>query len=142
MYIQVNIKSIKDFCGVLMQKLLLIGTGGFFGSVLRYLISGWVSTLMNQPVFPYGTLAVNTAGCLLIGFLGGLSETRQLFTPEARIFLFIGLLGGFTTFSTFGYETVTLLRSGQLFSTFLNIGLHLALGLAAVIAGIIVSRLV
>ncbi|MBW2011953.1 MAG: CrcB family protein, partial [Deltaproteobacteria bacterium] len=89
-----------------------------------------------------GTLTVNVMGCFFIGFGGGLMESRQLFTPEARLFVFTGLLGGFTTFSTFGYESFNLARDGQMIGVLLNIGLHLLLGLAAVWAGNLLSRFV
>jgi len=124
-----------------MVKLLLVGTGGFLGSVLRYLMSGLVHRVLTDPLLPYGTLFVNVFGCLTIGFLGGLSETRQLFSPESRLFIFIGLLGGFTTFSTFGYETFNIAHDGQLLMTLTNIGLQLILGLGAVWLGHSLSRL-
>ena len=92
-----------------MSKILLVGFGGFVGAVLRYGISGWVQRWTGSVNFPYGTLAVNLLGCLVIGLLAGLAEDRGLFTPEARLFLFIGVLGAFTTFSTFGIETLNLL---------------------------------
>lgn len=116
-----------------MIKILLIGTGGFIGSVMRYFLSGFVHRfIFAESSFPYGTLSVNLFGCLLIGFFSGLVEIRQLFTPEIRLFIFIGLLGGFTTFSSFGYETFVLARGGQMIAAFSNMLLHLTLGLAAV----------
>lgn len=124
-----------------MLKILLVGSGGFIGSVLRYIISGATYRLFERPWFPYGTLSVNVLGCLLIGFLSGLAESRQLFSPEVRLLLFIGLLGGFTTFSTFGYESFNFARDGQWTATMLNIGLQVVLGLAAVWLGHILSRL-
>ena len=92
-------------------QILLVGAGGFVGSVLRYGLSGAVHRLLPFAAFPYGTLAVNVVGCLAIGLLAGWSEARQVIGPELRLFLFIGLLGGFTTFSTFGYETFEMARS-------------------------------
>lgn len=88
-----------------MKALLLVGTGGFIGSVLRYLISGLVFRLLDKPWFPVGPLAVNLLGCLAIGLLGGIAEQRRIFTPEFRFFVFVGILGGFTTFSAFAYDT-------------------------------------
>ena len=93
-----------------MIKLLLIGTGGFIGSILRYLVSGSVQAASQSIAFPYGTLAVNVIGCFLIGFLSELAETRSLFSPDTRAFLIVGILGGFTTFSAFGNETMNLIR--------------------------------
>ena len=114
---------------------LLVGSGGFVGSVLRYLAGLLVQHLSGGSAFPYGTLAVNVLGCLLIGFLNGLTEGRQVFSPETRGLIFIGLLGGFTTFSSFGYETIALARDGQVVGAFSNVALQLALGLGAVWVG-------
>lgn len=125
-----------------MVAVLWVGLGGFLGSVLRYLVGGWVHRGLNTPWFPYGTFVVNMTGCMVIGFLGGLAEARQLFNPEARLFLFIGVLGGFTTFSTFAYETSAFLDDGQILAAFLNVGLHVILGLVAVWLGGFLSRMV
>ena len=95
-----------------MVKLLIIGLGGFVGAICRYGLGGWVQRLTGG-TFPYGTLVVNVTGCFLIGFLLMLFEQRQLFSPTTRLFLTVGILGAFTTFSTFGYETLELLRSSS-----------------------------
>ncbi len=118
-----------------MNKLLLIGVGGFIGSVLRYLVSGYIQQLTKSIVFPYGTLAVNVAGCMVIGFLSYLADTRGLFTTETGTFAFVGLLGGFTTFSTFGNETLNFLRDGENIFALVNVGLHIGGGLTAVWLG-------
>ena len=115
-----------------MYKLFLIGIGGFIGSVFRYLLSGYVQNWSATSRFPSGTLLVNVLGCFIIGFLSQLVESQGVFTPEARAFLFIGCLGGFTTFSTFGNESFNLLRDGQHALTLFNVGLHIVLGLIAV----------
>lgn len=124
-----------------MQNILIVGMGGFIGASLRYLLSGWVQRLSGQAGFPYGTIAVNLLGCLLIGFLGGLAVNRGLFASESRLFLLIGVLGGFTTFSTFGYETLTLLRDGQLVIAITNVGIQVVIGVVAVWIGYTVSSL-
>ena len=90
--------------------------------------------------FPYGTLTVNMLGCLIIGLLGGLSESRNLFGTETRGLILVGVLGGFTTFSAFGYETIQLLRDGESLAAFSNVGLHLFLGLTAVWIGYSASQ--
>lgn len=118
-----------------MIKLVLIGIGGFLGSIARYWASGAAQRLAGRPDFPYGTLAVNIIGCFLIGFLASLATTRQLFTPETRLFLFVGLLGGFTTFSTFSYEVFSFAHDGQFLSAMWNLCLHLVTGLGAVWLG-------
>jgi len=117
--------------GIEMRNILMVGLGGFFGSVLRYLVSGWAHALFKNSGFPLGTAVVNIAGCLAIGFLGGWAQNLQTFHAATRMFLLIGLLGGFTTFSTFSYETLALLQDGQAFSAFANIGIQVVLGLAA-----------
>jgi CrcB protein len=110
--------------------LLLVGAGGAVGSVARYLASGLVSRLDLWGSFPAGTLFVNLVGCTVLGLLGGLSDARYLIGPSGRLFLFIGVLGGFTTFSTFSYETLALLRGGEAFKAALNVGASLAFCLA------------
>jgi CrcB protein len=115
-----------------MGKLLLAGIGGFIGSALRYSVSGFVQGFSRSAHFPYGTLAVNLSGCLAIGFLSCLAETRGVFTAETRTLVFIGVLGGFTTFSAFGNETINLWRDGQGALAALNIAAHLFLCLGAV----------
>jgi CrcB protein len=110
--------------------LVLVGAGGAIGSALRYLASGLVQRLDVWGSFPAGTLAVNVVGCAVLGLLGGLSDSRYLLGPSARLFLFIGVLGGFTTFSTFSYETLALLRAGEAAKAALNVGASLLLCLA------------
>ncbi|MGA6925150.1 MAG: fluoride efflux transporter CrcB [Desulfosarcina sp.] len=125
-----------------MLKIVIIGLGGCVGAILRYLVAGGVHTLAKTSSFPVGTLTVNMVGCLLIGVGGGLMEHRQLFSPEWRAFLFVGILGSFTTFSTFGLETFNLAREGQWLASVGNLGLSLVLGLAAVLAGHMLGRLI
>jgi CrcB protein len=130
-----------NFSEINMLKLLMVGMGGFAGSVCRYIISGLSQRLFDDPFFPYGTITVNVAGCFLIGLLGGLSETRQFFTPEIRALILIGFLGGFTTFSTFGYEIFTLSRDGQFVSALTNLMLHIIFGFSAVWFGFSLSKI-
>lgn len=122
-----------------MQNVLIVGMGGFLGASLRYLLSGWVQRLSGQAGFPYGTITVNLIGCLLIGFLGGLAVNRGLFAGESRLFLLIGVLGGFTTFSTFGYDTLTLLRDGQLLMAITNVVIQVVVGVLTVWIGYTIS---
>jgi len=117
-----------------------VGIGGFIGSIFRFGVSGFVHRLLPFSNFPYGTLAVNVIGCLVIGTLGGLAESRQVIGPELRLFLFLGVLGGFTTFSTFGYETIELLRDAEHLRAAANVGLHIAIGLMAVWLGYAFAR--
>lgn len=119
----------------IMTKLLLVGLGGFLGSVGRYLVAGWLQDASRWPWFPLGTLGVNTIGCLLIGILGGLAESLSAFKPETRLFLMVGILGGFTTFSTFGYETMALARDREFLAAGANVMLQVGLGLIAVWIG-------
>lgn len=118
-----------------MDKMLYVGIGGFIGSVLRYWASGAVQQAANNPAFPLGTLTVNLVGCLIIGFLSQLADARGVFTPEARLFVFVGILGGFTTFSTFANESMNFLRGGEGFWTLVNVTVHIVAGLIAVWLG-------
>ena len=95
-------------------NILLVGLGGFAGAVARYLLGGWVLHHTLSAKFPWSTFAVNLLGCLIIGLLSGLAERLDWFSPSMRLLLLTGLLGGFTTFSAFGLETVHLLRRGEL----------------------------
>ena len=115
-----------------MGKLLLAGMGGFVGSALRYAVTGLVQNSSNRPRFPFGTLTVNLVGCLLIGFLSELAEVRGAFSADTRTLVFVGLLGGFTTFSAFGNETMNLWRDGEGALAFANIAAHVVLCLGAV----------
>ena len=119
-----------------MGKILWVGFGGFLGSIGRYLLGGYVQHLLRGTGFPYGTLAVNLTGCLLIGFLSQWVETRGFFSPDARLFVFVGLLGGFTTF---GNETMNLWQGGDSAAAFTNVVLHVGLGLGAAWLGHIIA---
>lgn len=101
-------------------QVALVFLGGGLGAVSRYWISGWVYQKLGNG-FPYGTLAVNVLGCVLIGVLMTATEERFLVNPAVRIFFAIGILGGFTTFSTFSFETISLLRDGQALYATVNI---------------------
>ncbi|MCX5723880.1 MAG: fluoride efflux transporter CrcB [Nitrospirae bacterium] len=125
-----------------MIKLLLIGAGGFIGSVLRYLVSGLAQTLSQTMAFPYGTLAVNVLGCLGIGFLSHLFAARSFIGADLQAFLVVGILGGFTTFSAFGNETMNLLREGEAALALMNVGAQLLLGLGSVWLGYTVAHVV
>jgi CrcB protein len=125
-----------------MLNMLLVGVGGFLGSIGRYLLSGAVYQLFPNLNFPTGTTVVNVSGCFLIGFTSALVEIRNLLSPEIRIFLLIGMLGGFTTFSTFGYETIALLREGAYFSGLANVLIQVVVGISAVWLGYTVVRLI
>lgn len=124
-----------------MFNILIVGIGGFIGSALRYLVAGWVQQVSKSIDFPYGTLAVNLLGCFVIGFLAQLAETRGILSSETRLLVFIGLLGGFTTFSSFGNETLNLARDGQMFDALTNVLANVAFGLLLVWLGRTVSYL-
>lgn len=125
-----------------LLKLSIIGAGGFIGAVLRFLISSWVQTRSGSIVFPFGTLAVNMIGCLLIGLLTYLVETRSFFSMETRSFILIGLLGAFTTFSTFGIETLGLIRDNRIDLAALNAGSQVVVGVALVWLGRIFASVI
>ena len=117
------------------MNILLVAFGGAFGSVSRYLLGTWIQSVSRSIDFPYGTLIVNLIGCFVIGFLSQLAEARGVFTSEARAFIFIGILGGFTTFSSFGNDTINLLCDGETFNALANVGANVILGLLLVWLG-------
>ena len=119
---------------------LLVGIGGFLGSISRYLVSGLVQRLIPAASFPLGTLAVNVVGCLVIGLAAGAAEHRHSLDETTRALFFIGFLGGFTTFSTFGYETYALARNSDMLGAAANITLHVVAGLGAVWLGFSLAR--
>ena len=123
-----------------LLNLIYVGVGGFFGSIGRYLLAGAVYQIFPNLNFPIGTTVVNILGCFLIGFITGLVEVRNLLGPEMRMFILIGLLGGFTTFSTFGFETFALLRDGAFVTALANVLVQVIVGLSAVWIGFNVIR--
>jgi len=112
-----------------------VGAGGFIGALLRYLLSSAVNRHWHLTLMPLGTVLVNLLGCLLIGMLAGVADNSQTVTQPVRLFLVVGLLGGFTTFSTFAYEGVQLLRDGSHGGFLLYVGSQLLLGLLLVWLG-------
>lgn len=124
-----------------MVEALVVGMGGFVGAILRYGVTLWMQRL-SPGSFPLGTLVVNMVGCLLIGVVFALVETRPHLSPTLRLFVMIGLLGSFTTFSTFGHETLELLRSGVWGLALANLLGSAVVGLLAVVAGRFLGRLV
>ncbi len=119
----------------------MVGSGGFIGALARYALSGLVHRQVPFATFPDGTMAVNLVGCCAIGVIAGLAESRQLFGPEFRTFALIGVLGGFTTFSTFGYETFAMMRDAEYIRVAANVGVHVILGLALVWLGYALTTL-
>ena len=122
-----------------MRTLLLIGLGGFIGSVSRFLLARAVQTSMLSS-FPFGTLAVNILGSLLIGLIYGYSEKDILIDPEIRLFLTVGICGGFTTFSTFSAESFYLLRDGEFLWFLAYTLLSVILCILAVSLGFLISK--
>jgi CrcB protein len=122
-----------------MKLLFLIGTGGFIGSIARYLTQQGISRVLPV-IFPYGTLLVNVSGSFLIGILYALTDRGNLVSPEWRFFLATGFCGGFTTFSTFSYETYGLLREGEYLFVFLYIVLSVTVSLLATVMGVTLIR--
>lgn len=124
----------------MLKQLLLIGAGGFLGSVARYLVSR-LNTRVEWFAIPLGTLTVNVLGSLLIGFLMGISEKSPILTVEWRMFLMVGLCGGFTTFSSFTGENLMLLKNGQVLPLLLYTALSVLLGFTAVYLGYVSTKL-
>jgi fluoride exporter len=122
------------------MNIILVFIGGGIGATARYGLQGAVHRIMGSD-FPYGTLAVNILGSFLIGFLMSAFEDRFLVNPALRIFLTIGILGGFTTFSSFSYETMALIRDGSLAAGLGNIAASLLLCLGSTWLGLLLGRL-
>jgi CrcB protein len=122
-----------------MTHVLLVGLGGFIGAILRYWIAGLVQGTTDSG-FPVGTLAVNVLGCLVAGAVWSVVEYRQLLNPEIRIFVTIGVLGAFTTFSAFGFETFVLIRDNQYPWAMANVVLNFVLCIGAVVAGWMIAK--
>ena len=126
--------------GSLVSQVLVVGAGGFVGASARWLLAGAVHRVAPAVVFPLGTLVVNTVGCLAIGLVGGLMEVRHVLGPNERLFLLIGVLGGFTTFSTFAWETLGLAEPAQFGKAALNVIAQVTLGLGAAWIGLQVAK--
>jgi fluoride exporter len=124
-----------------MFPLAVVAVGGAIGAVARYQAAVWMQTRWPGP-FPAGTVAVNLVGCFLIGLLAGMLESRPTLSPMVRLFVAAGLLGSFTTFSTFGLETIAAISRGHVVVAFANVAVSVMVGLSAVAAGIWLGRLV
>ncbi len=122
------------------MNVFLVGVGGALGAVARYGLGGLVHRY-TSPHFPYGTFVVNVSGCLVFGVLAGLAEQRFVLGPQARAFLLIGILGGFTTFSSFTFESFQLLRDAEYARAIANVAGQVLVGLIALWAGFVVARL-
>lgn len=122
-----------------MKAALLVFLGGGLGSLIRYILGRWVATLHTHH-FPLGTLTANILACFALGLMVGLADTRQLLSPAAKIFWTIGFCGGFSTFSTFSAETLSLVQSGFTGSGLLYVGLSLTLCLTATLAGLYLTQ--
>jgi CrcB protein len=122
-----------------MARWLAVFVGGGIGSLLRYLIGGWVQGGAGA-AFPWGTFVVNASGCLAIGAFATWLTERTAATPELRLFLLVGVLGGYTTFSTFGLETWRLVESAEWLRAAGNAAGSVAAGLAGVAAGVALAR--
>jgi CrcB protein len=118
-----------------VRNLVLVGAGGFLGAASRYLVTTSVLKLTASSAIPVANLTVNLVGCAMIGLLTGLADGRGVLGPDLRLFLIVGVLGGFTTYSSFGLEAFELLRRGSVAPLLLYLGAHLLLGVAAVAGG-------
>ncbi|HPE85777.1 MAG: fluoride efflux transporter CrcB [Bacteroidales bacterium] len=118
----------------MIKPILIAGLGGFIGTVLRFIITRYIQ-FSAVSVFPWGTFVVNLLGSLLLGIVFGLSEKGNLLSPEWRIFLTVGICGGFTTFSSFSLDAYVLLQSREILRMIIYASFSFALGLLAVFAG-------
>lgn len=125
----------------MFKILLLIGTGSFFGGISRYLLSRFVQNTFFA-AFPWGTFTVNIVGSFLIGVIYGISERGDLMSPGIRMFLTVGFCGGFTTFSTFANENLSLLKDGDILYFGLYAGLSVFIGILAVYLGNLLIKII
>jgi CrcB protein len=123
----------------MIKTLLIVGTGGFIGSGLRFLVQFYSEKLMPS-TFPLGTFLVNVTGCFIIGLVYAIAEKGTLLSPEWRIFLAVGICGGFTTFSTFAMDNLNLMKDNSLWQLLLYTGGSIFLGVVAVYLGIVLMR--
>ena len=121
-------------------KVLLLSAGGAIGALLRYALGGSVHKIAGQH-FPFGTLAVNILGCFLIGFFAVLHHEKLVFGPNMRLFFMVGVLGAFTTFSAFSYETWSLMEASEWLKATLNVFLSVGLGMFGLWLGVLLGRL-
>ncbi len=124
-----------------ITTVLLIGFGGFIGTILRYLTSVFATKYCPSAPIPYGTFVVNIFGCLFIGLVYGLSEKYQFLTPQWRVFLATGICGGYTTFSAFAYENIAMLQQSNYFGFALYSMSSFVLCLLAVFAGLSIIKI-
>lgn len=117
----------------------MVGVGGFFGAIARYLVDRWISGTMGA-LFPYGTLAVNVSGSFILGLLATTITQRWIVHPHWRLLITVGFVGAYTTFSTFGYETHQLMEEGSFGLALLNVLLSVTVALIAVRFGILLGR--
>lgn len=125
-----------------MTKMLLVGAGGFFGAVARYKLGGLVFRTAGEPTLPIGTIVVNLSGCLVIGLLAGMIEKQHILSMDLRLLLITGFLGGFTTFSAFGFETLYLVKRHEMLLAATNVTVSVVGGLLAVWLGFRLGELV
>lgn len=125
----------------MIKSLLIVGFGGFIGTVARFLISRYLQFNITS-VFPWSTFIVNIVGSLLIGIIFGISEKGNVLSPEIRLFLTVGICGGFTTFSTFSNDSFLLMRDQEWIRFALYTSLSIFIGLIAVYAGRLITKLI
>ncbi len=122
-----------------MIKILIIGLGGFLGTICRYLLQEFINKIITSPI-PLGTLTTNILGSFFIGIIYALSEKNNIFSSELKVFLTVGFCGGFTTFSSFTYENLNLLKIGDFLNFFVYTSISIILGLLAVFGGVFIIK--
>lgn len=125
----------------MVKSILIAGLGGFIGTILRYIVSRSIQ-INSLGLFPWATFTVNIVGCLLIGFVYGISEKGNLLSPNLRLFLTVGICGGFTTFSSFSNDAFLLIQDKEWLRVSLYTTLSFFLGLVAVYSGKVISKFI
>ena len=124
----------------LMKECIVVGSGGMIGAVGRYLMTLFVNSLSKGHPFPFSTLVVNFIGCFAFGIMSGLVEHSKFITPTMKLFIMVGIIAAFTTFSTFSHDIFVMIRNNQMMLAFFNLFIKVAFGVLAVWLGFFITR--
>ena len=124
----------------LVKECIVVGSGGTIGAIGRFLMTSWINTLSKGHPYPFSTLVVNFLGCFAFGIMSGLVEHSKFITPNIKLFVMVGVIAAFTTFSTFSHDIFIMVRNNQLMLAFFNLFIKVGIGVFAVWLGIVLIR--